>query len=299
MPQEICKEDFIGTTAYQVRISTFHSFCNEIIQTHADKFAVKRERKQITDLDKFRIIQKILDNFDPKKTYREFENLLSEIQYKKTLLRPFNDTYYYQKEIVDRIDDLKKENISSDEFAKLIKAQIGEVESQKKINKKTPKAVAMGRASKPTAKWMKEVERVQKNIELLQIYTEISRIYEEESLYDFTDMVLFVLKAFEEDENLLAYYQEKFLYILVDEYQDTNGAQNNLVKKLGSFDDSPNVFVVGDDDQSIYRFQGANLANILEFKNTFPNSEIITITQNYRSTQLILDAADSIISKNK
>ena len=90
--------------------------------------------------------------------------------------------------------------------------------------------------------------------------------------YDFDDMINWVIRAFEENKELLANYQEKYQYILVDEYQDTSGTQNRLVEILISYWDVPNVFVVGDDDQSIYRFQGANVENMSWFMNSYTGS---------------------------
>lgn len=117
--------------------------------------------------------------------------------------------------------------------------------------------------------------------------------------YDFDDMINWVIKAFEENKNLLAHYQEQFLYILVDEYQDTSGTQNRLVELLINFWDKPNVFVVGDDDQSIYRFQGANVENMLAFANSYKDDLLtVVLTNNYRSTQPILDISKTLINRN-
>ena len=117
--------------------------------------------------------------------------------------------------------------------------------------------------------------------------------------YDFDDMINWVIKAFEENPNLLLRYQEQFLYILVDEYQDTSGTQNRLVELLINYWDKPNVFVVGDDDQSIYRFQGANVENMMGFANSYKNDLLtVVLTNNYRSTQGILDVSKTIIDKN-
>src|SRR5690349_18016584 len=117
--------------------------------------------------------------------------------------------------------------------------------------------------------------------------------------YDFDDMINWVLRAFEEDKNLLARYQEQYLYILVDEYQDTSGTQNKLVELLISYWEKPNVFVVGDDDQSIYRFQGANVENMLDFANNYKNDLLtVVLTNNYRSTQPILNVSKTLIDRN-
>ena len=117
--------------------------------------------------------------------------------------------------------------------------------------------------------------------------------------YDFDDMINWVIQAFTENEDLLRRYQEKFQYILVDEYQDTSGTQNKLVELLINFWDKPNVFVVGDDDQSIYRFQGANVENMLDFADSYKKDLLtVVLTNNYRSTQPILDISKQLISRN-
>ncbi|KKQ72431.1 MAG: UvrD/REP helicase, partial [Berkelbacteria bacterium GW2011_GWB1_38_5] len=97
----------------------------------------------------------------------------------------------------------------------------------------------------------------------------------------------------------LSYYQEKFQYILIDEFQDTNTSQNEITKLLASFYQTPNIFVVGDDEQSIFRFQGASMENILEFKKNYPETKIIVLEDNYRSGQNILDASRTLILNNK
>ena len=117
--------------------------------------------------------------------------------------------------------------------------------------------------------------------------------------YDFDDMINWVIKAFEENKNLLRRYQEKYQYILVDEYQDTSGTQNQLVELLINYWDNPNVFVVGDDDQSIYRFQGAN--GIICWTSPAAickDLQIVVLTNNYRSTQPILDISKTLIGRN-
>jgi DNA helicase-2/ATP-dependent DNA helicase PcrA len=117
-------------------------------------------------------------------------------------------------------------------------------------------------------------------------------IMRKKNRYDFDDMINWVIKAFEENKNLLSNYQERFLYILVDEYQDTSGTQNKLVELLINYWETPNVFVVGDDDQSIFRFQGANVENMLSFAGNYKEALLtVVLTNNYRSTQPILDVS--------
>ncbi|MGB4958639.1 MAG: ATP-dependent DNA helicase [Saprospiraceae bacterium] len=116
--------------------------------------------------------------------------------------------------------------------------------------------------------------------------------------FDFQDMILWVIEKFKTNPDLLAKYQERYQYILVDEYQDTNGSQNELLFLLIDFWDNPNVFIVGDDDQSIFRFQGANMNSIIHFKEKYHPLEIV-LTENYRSSQKILDRAKILIEYNQ
>lgn len=117
--------------------------------------------------------------------------------------------------------------------------------------------------------------------------------------YDFDDMIAFVVRAFENNELLLREYQEKLLYFLVDEYQDTNSAQNKIISLLTSYwREKANIFVVGDPHQSIYRFQGASIENTLGFVAQYPEAEIIFLDQGYRCPQIIYDAAFNLIQNN-
>ena len=115
---------------------------------------------------------------------------------------------------------------------------------------------------------------------------------------DFGDIILFVLKLFENNADILHKYQNQFKYIMVDEFQDTNASQMMLLKMLTRDKDLPNICVVGDDDQSIYSWRGAEIKNILEFEKTYPGAKIIRLETNYRSTANILGAANSLIKNN-
>ena len=144
-----------------------------------------------------------------------------------------------------------------------------------------------------------ETERMERLRAAVNEFDNFQQLMRKNNLYDFDDMINWVIKAFEENPNLLLRYQEQFLYILVDEYQDTSGTQNRLVELLINYWDKPNVFVVGDDDQSIYRFQGANVENMLGFANSYKNDLLtVVLNHNYRSVQSILDVSKTIIDKN-
>ncbi len=135
---------------------------------------------------------------------------------------------------------------------------------------------------------------------LFSIAAKVYKLYQQRlfdaNALDFDDIIMLTVKLFEENPDILAYYQSKFKYVCVDEYQDTNFAQFRLTELLsGKY---RNIMVVGDDDQSIYKFRGATIENILNFDRTYPEAKVIKLEQNYRSTKRILDAANAVISNN-
>ena len=131
---------------------------------------------------------------------------------------------------------------------------------------------------------------------IAEIYKEYQMQLKKNNALDFDDLLVKTVELFDAKPEVLDYYQEKFKYIMVDEYQDTNTAQFKLVSQLAK--KYGNICVVGDDDQSIYRFRGANIRNILNFEQAFPGARVIKLEQNYRSTKMILDAANGVIRNN-
>ncbi|MGC7870580.1 DNA helicase PcrA [Desulfosporosinus sp. SYSU MS00001] len=132
---------------------------------------------------------------------------------------------------------------------------------------------------------------------VVDLYRDYQKKLRTNNALDFDDIIMLTVKLFREDERVLDYYQEKFRYIMVDEYQDTNHAQYVLVKLLASR--YRNLCVVGDDDQSVYRWRGADIQNILDFERDYPEAKVIKLEQNYRSTQKILDAANAVVRNNE
>lgn len=130
-----------------------------------------------------------------------------------------------------------------------------------------------------------------------QVYREYQQALKQNNALDFDDLIMKTVELFKLDKEVLASYQDRFRYIMVDEYQDTNTAQFELIRLLAS--KYQNLCVVGDDDQSIYKFRGANIYNILNFEHHFPDATVIKLEQNYRSTQNILDAANAVIANNQ
>ncbi len=129
------------------------------------------------------------------------------------------------------------------------------------------------------------------------VYTEYERTLRKNNALDFDDLIVKTVELLRNDKEVLEAYQQRFRYVMVDEYQDTNTAQFHLIRLLAGGEG--NLCVVGDDDQSIYKFRGANIHNILNFEEYYPNAKVIRLEQNYRSTQNILDAANGVISNNQ
>src|SRR4029077_15779688 len=130
-----------------------------------------------------------------------------------------------------------------------------------------------------------------------EVYERYQRRLHSSNAVDFDDMLMLTVEALERFPDALAHWQHTFRYILVDEYQDTNHAQYRLLQLLAA--EHGNVFAVGDPDQSVYGFRGADIRNVLEFEHDFPGARTIALEQNYRSTQSILDAANGVIKHNR
>ncbi len=150
---------------------------------------------------------------------------------------------------------------------------------------------------KTPSKFAREHEDDFRLTKIAQIYAEYQRMLKEANALDFDDLIMYTVALLNNFEDVRSYYQNKFRYIMVDEYQDTNVAQDRLTRLLTG--EHANICVVGDDDQSIYRFRGADVANILNFEKHYPGAALIRIEQNYRSTKTILNAANRVIEHNE
>lgn len=148
------------------------------------------------------------------------------------------------------------------------------------------------------AKTEEEILEAKKTLELARAFQTYEELKEKEGIMDFGDLIVKTLKLFRQRPNVLKKYKERFKYILVDEFQDTNFSQNQLAILLAGKGRNANITVCGDDDQSIYRFRGAAVSNIIYFRKTYPEAKVIVLTKNYRSSQLILDKAYELIKHN-
>ena len=274
-------KEMIGPDAYKVNIYTFHAFCNEVIQENLSLFE-KTSLDPISDLERIELFKQLIDSFPknhPLKRYRG--DVYFEINNLQKLFSIMKQEGWSPSFIDEKIDEYLADLANRDEF----------------IYKRKYKDFNAGDLKKD--KIEEEKEKMEKLRAAVNEFDRFQQMMRQGNRYDFDDMITWVIKAFEENKNLLANYQERFLYILVDEYQDTSGTQNKIVELLINYWEKPNVFVVGDDDQSIYRFQGANVENMLAFTETYKEDLLkVVLVDNYRSTQPIVDISKTLIERN-
>lgn len=274
---------FIGKESYKVYVSTIHSFAQDVISRFPEKFSEEKSAQAIDEIDSLQIYQEILQTLIDAGKVQE--------------LRAHGQDMFYLRDVKRTIDKLKQEAISPAALWVLIERQQAEY-SEKLEALKTNKRIKdlEKRTQKDTAAYQTHIQKLR---ELQDIYTQYQRYLRSHELYDFNDMINFVVEKFKADEDLRYYYAERFQYVMLDEYQDTNNAQNEIISQILSVSvDSPNIMVVWDDDQSIYRFQGANVENMLSFHTKYKDVTIVVLEENYRSRQAILDSASWLIGNN-
>jgi len=248
----------------EVMISTFHSFCDQILRKDGYHIGIDTNYTLLTSAQSYIFMKKHLydlplDKFRPKGNPTKFLN-----------------------DMLKHFSRLQDEDVSPEEYIKYVKTLSQTTKEEKEIYEKT--------------------------LELANVYSKYTGLKIKESRLDFGDLIIFTLNLFRKNADVLERYRKQFKYILVDEFQDTNYTQNVLVNTLslglkgGKIDIKneirPNLTVVGDDDQAIYKFRGAAISNILQFKKIYKDAKEIVLTENYRSNQEILDAAYTLIKHN-
>ncbi len=273
--------EFIGPEAHRVHIYTFHSFCNSIIQDNLELFG-SQDMEPLSELERVEIIRQLLE----------------ELELRHPLRRGRNDAYFYEKHLQNIFQLMKAEGWTVAHVHDAIDSYLESLPERPDFIYKANR----GKMRKGDLKEAK-VEEAQLKMERLRAAAALFPRYQEAMRrarrYDYDDMILWVLEAFKQNEALLRNYQEQYLYFLIDEYQDTNGAQNEIIRQLAGYWDEPNIFIVGDDDQSIYEFQGARLKNLTDFYEHYKAGlKLVVLNENYRSSQHILDAARALIGHN-
>ncbi|KKS05687.1 MAG: hypothetical protein UU57_C0002G0019, partial [Candidatus Woesebacteria bacterium GW2011_GWE1_41_24] len=241
----------------QMWVMTFHSFCEKILRQEALHIGLDPRYKLLTEADSIQLLRKNLFSLD------------------LSYFRPLGNPTKFLSGMLQHFSRLQDEDVNPSEYLTWIK-----LKSQKLDSAKTGEQILDNDKFK----------------ELAIAYKQYDELKTKEGLMDFGDLIAKTLKLFRDRPNILSKYQNQFKYVLVDEFQDTNYAQNELVKLLSG--KNGNVTVVGDDDQSIYRFRGAAVSNIIQFRQIYKKAKVIVLTKNYRSTQEILDRSHELIRYN-
>ena len=265
----------IGSRADEVRIHTFHGFASSVISEFDEHFPHLSQSTQISDIEAEDMVREILED-------QRFSDL-----------RPIGEPEFYVGKIIGAISDAKREAWTSEKIRTFAKEEIDRVtHDEASLSTRGPTK------GKLKAEALTRIKKCERTLVFANVFEAYETTKRSNKKIDFDDLIIELLVALKNDELLLRMLQEKFLYILVDEHQDTNDAQNLLIRMIADFFESPNIFVVGDEKQAVYRFQGASVANFLMFQTIWKNMEVIYLKSNYRSHQHILDASYSLIENN-
>jgi DNA helicase-2/ATP-dependent DNA helicase PcrA len=264
---------FIGSRAAKVRFHTFHGFAESLVNRYPDHFARIVGSQVAIDAERAEIMDHALKT--------------ANVEY----LRPFGDPLYYHFAAKGAIQTLKRENVTPEVLAEKIAE--AETEFENIPDKHHTKGKYEGKLKGDYEGLQKKIAKTR---DLLAVYNLYEAGLTEMKRYDYEDLILEAVRALTEDEGFRREVQEGLLYVLADEHQDANRAQNAILELLVEYSDRPNLFIVGDEKQAIYRFQGADLDNVQYFRGRFEGTQVIVLKENYRSTQTILDTALSLIS---
>jgi DNA helicase-2/ATP-dependent DNA helicase PcrA len=271
----------IGTAAHRITIETFHAFCNTVIRQNLEHFG-HRELELVSDLERYALLEEIINELDASHPLKRLKG----------------EGYYEAQRLEKLFSLMKQEDWSPARISEAAGAYLADLPNRDEYRyKKNTKDNKKGDLKENNLAEQKD------KMNLLKAAAALFPVYEaklkERRRYDYHDMILWVIAAFRNNENLLRNYQERYQYVLVDEFQDTNGAQNEIIHLLTNYWEAPNIFCVGDDDQGIYEFQGARIQNIEDFLRRYQHSlTTVVLSENYRSTQSILDTAKRVIDHN-
>ncbi|MBU0728089.1 ATP-dependent helicase [Patescibacteria group bacterium] len=240
-----------------IQISTFHSFCEKLLRQYGIDIGISPGFKILEGVNQWKFIKEHLYDFN--------------LDY----YRPHGNPTRFIDALISHFSRIKEEIKSPEDY------------------------ICFAESSKPEAQNSKSEDQLieaKRLVELAGAYKKYQELLMENSYLDFSDLQFKIIELLDKRPNILAHLQEQYRYILVDEYQDTNIAQNHIVDKLAA--KYKNIMVVGDDDQSIYKFRGAAISNILQFEEKYPDLKKVVLVENYRSNQKILDFAYTSIQHN-
>lgn len=261
---------------YNRWVHTYHGFCQRILETHA------HDLDRNSDIVIYDSIAQWIALFNVIKLLKE-KGAISHYA-------PVTNMSKYISDIRSHISRAKDELIDAKTYSKWVTYLKKELK-----NKKTEDAYATELREEDADE---QKSAIKKHAEIARIYAAYQNTLESKNAFDFGDLVSETVRLFKTKKRIRNAYRKRFKYIFVDEFQDTNTAQYALLLELAPPESNPNITVVGDDDQSIYKFRGAAVQNILSFKKQYVNASIVPLTENYRSQQPILDTAHTLIQSN-
>ena len=250
----------------QMWISTFHSFCDRILRNEGLAIGLDPNFRLMTEASIIQFFRTNLFVFD------------------LSYFRPLGNPTKFISGILQHFSRLKDEDVNPTQYMEWVKIK----DQRSKIKDTNQKAKILKQEG--------EFEEMEKYLELANAYRTYEELKTKHGVVDYGDLITCTLKLFRTRKSILKKYQEQFKYLLIDEFQDTNFSQNELAILLAG--QKKNITVVGDDDQAIYRWRGAAISNIIQFRKHFPKAKIVVLTKNYRSTKKILDRSYQLIQNN-
>ncbi len=273
----------IGILASSVNIYTYHSFCNEIIKMYPDSFGIASDVSLINSALERELLVESIDE--------------ANLEY---FVADRGGKYFHISTFKNAIAKLKSLRINKENYLNNIESNPNLMPRILVLKSEIEEKQKKGDNRITTR--LNEIQKIENNIEkakeLWKIYEIYSRKMIEHNLIDFADMINLVIDKFERDKGFLFDVSNNYKYFMVDEYQDTNDLQNKILFDLLEANESKNIFVVGDDDQIIYGFQGANSENVDNFLKKYPDTKVICLVENNRSTQNILDLSYRIVTQD-
>jgi DNA helicase-2/ATP-dependent DNA helicase PcrA len=265
----------IGQDASSVTISTFHSFALNIIEKNYELLGYEYKPDLLDSAEAISVFDYLLDNYDWE------------------YLRSRSDTTRYFNDVRSLVSILKREKITPEDFADKIDREIESIELDPASL--STRGETKGQIKKEAQSKIESLYRTKEVVLFYKMYESYKR---DHGYIDYDDALTMLNDAVRISEDLVYELRENFLYVLVDEHQDSTGVQNEFLRLVWHDVEKPNIFVVGDDRQLIYGFGGASLSYFENFKTMFGRAELITLTENYRSTQNILDAASHMVQSS-
>jgi DNA helicase II / ATP-dependent DNA helicase PcrA len=261
-----------GIDTSKILVSTFHAFGSRLIEEFYHHLDLSEPPKTLDEADAVSLVDDVLSE-------NEWEHL-----------RPRGDAARYFRDLKSLVSILIRERMSPEDFAEEIEHDIHALKNDP--DNRSSRGATKGELKSEVKKKIESLEKAREAVAFYRLYEEKKK---EQNVYDYDDILRAMVRLVTESEDVRATLRERHLYVLVDEHQDSSGVQNEFLKKVWGPVEKPNVFVVGDDRQLIYGFSGASLSLFEEFRENFSGTKLVTLTENYRSTQRILDTADTLL----